>query len=371
MSVRSRLPEDLPAALALVAPGSEIRGAVEKILQAGNGALLVFADPKLLEKRGLIDGGIELRCGFTAPRVYELSKMDGAIVVSPDLATVRYAGVGLTPDPGLPSAETGMRHIAAHRTARQGGVMALAISERRGTVTLYLGEQKPRVLDPVRVVLGKADSALVTLEKFAGRLRERARLLTVHEYEGTASLSEVVGVLETFEETARIAAEVRGYLTELGEEGGLISLQLEQSTHWIPAQHEALLRDYVSEGVSYEQAEARLRALDLVRLAEGSLLARALGHERAELSEDLPLAPRGHRQLSQIPRLPDTVRLKLVEEFGSLNGLTRATEDELSRVPGVGKTRARAITRGLRRSRHLELPAEFSEGGHKTPDQFV
>ncbi len=368
MSVRSKLPEDLPAALALVAPGSEIRGAVQKILQAGNGALLVFADPEILEKRGLINSGIELRCGFTAPRVYELSKMDGAIVVSSDLATVRYAGVGLTPDPDIPSEETGMRHLAAHRTAQQSGAMALAISERRATVTLYLGGQKPRVLDPVRVVLGKADSALVTLEKFAGRLRERVRLLTVHEYEGTASLSEVVAALETFEETARIAAEVRGYLTELGQEGGLILLQLKQSTHWIPAQHQALLRDYVSESVSYEEAEARLRALETNQLSDAALLARALGYERAELSEDLPLDPRGHRQLSQIPRLPDTVRCRLVEEFGSLNRLTRATEDELSRVPGIGKTHALAITRGLRRSRQLELPAEFSEGGYKNPD---
>jgi diadenylate cyclase len=360
VSVRSKLPEDLPAALALVAPGSEIREAVEKILQAGNGALILFADPELLRDGDLVHGGFELGCGLTAPRIYELSKMDGAIVVSADLATVRYAGVGLTPDPDIPSAETGMRHLAAHRAAQQSGAMALAISERRSTVTLYLGARRPRLLDPVRVVLGKADSALVTLEKFAGRLRERARLLTVHEYEGTAPLSEVVGALETFEETARIAAEIRSYLTELGEEGGLISLQLEQSTHWIPAQRKALLRDYVSESVSYEEAEARLQALDLAQLSDGSLLARALGYERAELSEDLPLDPRGHRQLSQIPRLPDTVRRRLVEEFGSLNRLTGATEDELSRVPGVGKTRARAITRGLRRSRQLELPAEFS-----------
>lgn len=360
MSVRSKLPEDLPAALALVAPGSEIRGAVEKILQAGNGALLVFADPKLLEKRGLINGGMELGCGFTAPRVYELSKMDGAIVVSSDLATVRYAGVQLIPDPDVPSAETGMRHLAAHRTAQQSGAMALAISERRATVTLYLGAQSPRVLDPVRVVLGKADSALVTLEKFAVRLKERASLLSVHEYEGTASLSEVVAALETFERTARIAAEIRDYLTELGTEGGLISLQLEQSTHWIPAQRQALLRDYASEDVSHEEAESRLRALETNQLSDAALLARALGHERAELSEDLPLAPRGHRQLSQIPRLPDTVRRRLVEEFGSLDGLRRATEHELSRVRGVGKTRALAITRGLRRSRQLELPAEFS-----------
>ncbi len=360
MSVRSRVPEDLPSALRLVAPGSEIREAVEKILQAGNGALVLFVDPEPLGESSLIHGGIELGCGFAAPRVYELSKMDGAIVVSPDLSTVRYAGAQLTPDPGIPSAETGMRHLAVNRTAQQSGAMALAISERRGTVTLYLGAHRPRVLDPVRVVLGKADSALVTLEKFAGRLKERVRRLTVHEYEGTASLSEVAGTLETFEQTARIAAEIRGYLTELGTEGGLISLQLEQSTHWMPAQHEALLRDYVSEGVSYEEAAARLRALEPNQLSDASLLARALGRERAELSEDPPLNPRGHRQLSQIPRLPEAIRLRLVEEFGSLDGLTRATEGDLRRVPGVGKSRALAIARGLRRFRQLQLPAEFS-----------
>ena len=119
------------------------------------------------------------------------------------------------------------------------------------------------------------------------------------------------------------------------------------------------MRNYAPEDISYEEAEARLRA-STNQLSDAALLARALGHERAELLEDLPLKPRGYRQLSQVPRLHKAIRRRLVEEFGSLDGLTRTTENELSRVPDVGKTRALAITRGLQRSRQLELPAEFS-----------
>jgi diadenylate cyclase len=360
MSARSKLPDNVSAALELVAPGTEIREAIENIIRARNGALLVLADLTTLEEQRLVYGGFELGCDFAALRVYELSKMDGAIVVSPDLSTILYAGAQLAPDPTVPSAETGMRHLAAHRTARQSGALALAVSERRGTVTLYLGTHRPWVLDPVRVVLDKADSALVTLEKFTRRLREQARLLSIHEHEGTVSLSEVVSVLETFEQTVRISAEIRDYLTELGTEGGLIELQLDQAAHWIPNQHEGLLRDYVSEKVSYEEARSRLRELEAAPLPDASTLARAIGYSRSDLLDALPLSPRGYRQLSHIPRLPTGDQRRIVEHFGSLDALMRASEGELRRLRGVGRTRARAIKRGLQRSKELALPAEFS-----------
>ncbi len=352
-----RLPADLKEALELVAPGTRIRDAIENIILAGNGGLMVLADPAGLA--GLISGGMELGCDLTAMRLYELSKMDGAIVVSPDLSTIHHANAQLTPDPGVPSQETGLRHLAAHRTAQQTDALAIAISERRKVVTLYLGENRPRVLDPVGVVLGKAESALATLEKFARRLREQLRLLSVHEHEGAVALWEIAEVLETFEYTVHITERIEDYVTELGTEATLIRLQLEQATHWIPSQHEGLLRDYVSEDTSYEEAKSRLQDLDFARFSDASALARALGYRRRDLSEGLSLRPRGYRQLAQIPRLPGSVRRRLVEEFGSLEDLMHASESDLSRVRGVGKTRARAIRRGLRLSRELKLPVEL------------
>lgn len=292
--------------------------------------------------------------------------MDGAIVVSPDLFTIYRANTYLNPDPAIASGETGMRHRAAHRTAQQCGVLTLAVSERRETVTLYLGKQDPRLLDPVGAVLGKAESALTTLEKFAGRLRDEVRLLTIHEFEGSVNLKEVVEALKTFEYTVHITEEIEHYITELGEEGRLIRLQLEQSTHWIPEQHEGLLRDYVPEGVNPKGVRERLQSLSTDQLSSDNRGAKVLGYSPSELSGEVVLKTRGYRQLSQVPRLPERARERLVEEFGSLQELMKASKTKLTRAEGVGWTRAQAIKRGLERSRELQLPVELGSDSRQS-----
>jgi diadenylate cyclase len=157
--------------------------------------------------------------------------MDGAIVVSPDISAIHYANVQLSPDPSLESEETGMRHLAAHRTAQQTGSLVIAVSERRRVVSLYQGSYGPLVLEDIGVVLSKANSAIATLEKYTRRLREEARALTVHEYDGAVTLREVVGAVGTFEYSARIAEEIEAYVRELGSEGRLVEMQLEQAFH--------------------------------------------------------------------------------------------------------------------------------------------
>ena len=157
---------------------------------------------------------------FAPMRLYELAKMDGAIVVSPDLSTIHYANVQLNPDPSLESDETGMRHLAAHRTAQQTGDLVISVSERRMVVSLYRDPYGPHVLEDIGVVLSKANSAVATLEKFARRLREEARALTLHEYDGAVTLREVVSAISTFEYSVRIAEEIEAYVRELGSEVG-------------------------------------------------------------------------------------------------------------------------------------------------------
>ncbi len=359
MSQGRRLSADLKETLEFVAPGTEIRAAIENVILAGNGGLMVFADPSGLGV--VVSGGIKLSCAPTAMRLYELSKMDGAIVVAPDLSTVHYANAQLTPDSAIPSRETGLRHLAAERTARQTDALVVAISGRRGVATLYLGTHRPRVLDPVGVVLGKAESALVTLEKFARRLREQARSLSAQEYEGAVTLAEVSETLGTFEFSVRISEAIEDYVTEAGMEGALVELQLEQATHWIPRQHEALVRDYLPEDTSHEEARSRLKGLRVADLSDATKTAAALGYPDARSA--LALHPRGFRQLAQVPRLPGSVRRRLVEEFGSLEALVHASEDDLTLVRGVGETRARAIRRGLALSRELKLPVELEQPG--------
>ena len=351
---RRHLPEALADALTIVAPGTDLREAIENIIRAHNGALIVVSLPEKLERLGIISGGMKIGLEFAPMRLYELAKMDGAIVVSPDLSTIHYANVQLNPDPSLESDETGMRHLAAHRTAQQTGDLVISVSERRMVVSLYRGPYGPHVLEDIGVVLSKANSAVATLEKFARRLREEARALTLHEYDGAVTLREVVSAISTFEYSVRIAEEIEAYVRELGSEGRLVELQLEQAFHGVPEQYDALLKDYAEEGVDCKKVRKRLRELSYEELSDPVQITQLLGYGSVGQTEDFFLKPRGYRQLVGVPRLPRKVAQNLIDEFGSLEGLLDATEQELDEVDGVGQARARAIQRGLDRQRNLE-----------------
>ena len=358
MSPARNLPADLSEALMLVAPGKPLRRAIDNVIQAENGALIVVANLTRLEEQ-LISGGIEIESEFTPMRLYELAKMDGAIIVAPDMSTIYYANAQLSPDPSLPSQETGMRHLAAHRSAQQSGALIITVSERRKVVTLYLGNNQPYILEDIAVVSNRATSALTTLEKFTRRLREEARLLSIHEYDGTVTLREVVGVVSMFEYTVRIAQEVEHYVKVLGQEGRLVGMQLEQEFHRVPKPYEALLRDYVSEDNSYEEARERLEKLTLQQLAEPIEIIQALGYGQIEQPGSVFLKSRGHRQLERVPRLRGKLAQRLVEEFGSLKQLMEASEEELDKVEGVSKPQARDIHRSLRLKKEQDRSNEI------------
>jgi diadenylate cyclase len=357
---RRQLPVELAGALELVAPGTNLREGIENIIRAHNGALIVLDNPEKLERLGIISGGMKVEVEFAPMRLYELAKMDGAIVVSKNISAIHYANVQLSPDPGLPSEETGMRHLAAHRTAQQTGSLVVAVSERRRVVSLYQGSYGSHVLEDIGVVLSKANSAIATLEKFTLRLREEARGLTVHEYDGAVTLREVVGAVVTFEYSARIAEEVEAYVRELGSEGRLVEMQLEQAFHGVPEQYEALLRDYVAEEADYRSVKEELETFSAEQLSDQAQIARALGYSSVGPIEDFFIKPRGYRQLERVPRLPRRVAESLIQEFGSLKELLDATEEELDEVEGVGQARARAIQRGLERQRNLEITGEVT-----------
>ncbi|HEY8542381.1 MAG TPA: DNA integrity scanning diadenylate cyclase DisA, partial [Pseudothermotoga sp.] len=130
------IPDDLLSKIALLSPGTKLRKALDDIISANLGALLFFVDdPQKYED--IIQGGFDLDCAFSPERLYELAKMDGAIVISEDLSKILFANVHLVPDPMIPTLETGMRHRTAERVAKQTGQMVVAISKRRNVISLY------------------------------------------------------------------------------------------------------------------------------------------------------------------------------------------------------------------------------------------
>jgi diadenylate cyclase len=340
-------------AIGRIAPGTDLRQGIDDIIRSHEGALIVIGDPERLAF--LYSGGIRLEQPFTSQLLYELAKMDGAIIVDTSLSKLAYANVQLMPDPTIPSNETGTRHRTAERVAKQTDALVVSISQQRETVTVFL-EQHRYQLDPIADVLAKTNQALATLDTYRTRLEQVLTRLTALEFQNAVVLDDVLAVLQRAEMTTRMAEEIERDCVELGTEGRLIRMQLEELVGEVPEEKFAVLADYHAEGGGERIREA-LEALAQMRyheLLEFELLA-VLGHPATVNPLDYSVSPRGFRVLSHIPRLPSGVIRRVVSELSGLDAIVRASQRELEAVDGVGPVRAREIREGLRRLQEHNL----------------
>lgn len=333
--------------LRLIAPGTELREGLQRIMSSRSGALLVVGDNNDVLK--VVNGGVEVNCEFSAANLFQLTKMDGAVVTDVNLSKIRYANVHLVPDPCINTAESGTRHRTAERVAKQTGRLVISVSERMNRVTMYKDDWS-HVIQSVRVLLGKSAQALQTIEKYKARFDQVTATLTALELEDLVTLQDVVSVLQRAEMMQRIAEEIEVYLAELGTEGRLIELQLEELMTGVVREKRNVIRDYRVEerGKTVEAAERSLARLGKEELLQLTNLAQALGYSGVHDELDRPLSSRGYRILERIPRLPASVVEKVVKNFKNIQHITEATEKMLDGVEGVGKTRAHAIKEGLK-----------------------
>jgi diadenylate cyclase len=339
--------ESLLVALRLVAPGSQLREGVERILQARMGALIVVgAGPEVLS---VCSGGFLLDAEFTPQRLSELAKMDGAIILTSDCCRIVRANVHLVPDPNIPTSETGTRHRTAERVARQIDVPVLTLSEDRSEVAIHVRGLK-RAIEPTPRVLARADQALQILERYKTRLDTVSGSLSALEVEDLVTVRDVATVLQRAEMVRRIAEEIEGYVIELGADGRLVMLQLEEMVGGVEDDRRLVAKDYSVTAPDWELADAmaRLAALDDETLLDLHEVASVL-HLPSDASLETAVQPRGFRLLHKIPRLPEVVSDHVVERFASLQKIMRASETDLVQVEGVGDARARAIKDGLAR----------------------
>ena len=344
----------LLAAIAKVAPGTGLREAVDDVIRSREGALIVVGDPN--ELSFLYSGGIRLDAPFRPQMLYELAKMDGAIIVDEPIKRLAWANVQLMPDPTIPSNETGTRHRTAERVAKQTGALVVSVSQQRETVTIFVGPARYQ-LDPVAEVLAKTNQALGTLDTYRQRLEQVLTRLTALEFQNAVVLDDVLVVLQRAELTSRMAERITRDCVELGGEGRLIRLQLEELIGDVPRERDAIVRDYhvLGPGEEATAALAELATLPYQELLEFGRLAEVLGYERGVNPLDHSVAPRGYRILSHIPRLPEPLVLRVVAGLGSLGSVVRASQRELESVEGVGTVRAREIREGLRRLQEHNL----------------
>ncbi len=322
-----------------LAPGTTMRIALDRIVQQGKGGLIVLGGNKKVSAAST--GGFSLSgAHFTPARLAELSKMDGGIILDDGWSTILSANVHFSPDGSIETDETGARHRTAERLAKETGTPVVAVSEGRRVATLFYGEQKIELASPTEVA-AHINQELQSLERLRSRLDESERILSRLEITALATYRPAVTLIQRAELVQRLAAVILDRTLTLGEEGRIATVQLNDLVGGVEETKRLVVQDYLRplRAGSVGRALSRVSDLTTPELEDTSRVGKELGFSDL----DDPADPRGHRVLVKMARLPDTVREDLVRHFGSVAKMLDANLDKLTRVEGVGDTRARQL----------------------------
>jgi len=332
--------------IARIAPGTELREGLERIMRGRTGALIVLGSDRTVSS--LSSGGFNIDTEFSATRLRELAKMDGAIICDRDATRLLHAGVQLMPDASIDTNESGTRHRTAERTAIQTGFPVISVSASMSMISVYVDGTRYTVEDS-QYLMARANQAIQTLESYKKRLRSVLSSLSALEIESNVSLADVAMTLQRMEMVNRIIREVSHYVR-------LIALQLEELRAPEMTASDLILRDYLPE-TNDELIAAGVEALqnlDDMAIVDLRTIARTVGFgENPDL--EFPLQPRGFRLLAGIPSIPNAISERLVERFGSLQALMAASLEDLRAVDGVGEARARTVREQLSRMAESSL----------------
>lgn len=335
--------------LGLLAPGTPLREGLENILTAKIGALIVVGDSE--EVMNVVDGGFLINRDYSPSHLYELAKMDGAIILSKDLKKILYANSLLIPEPSIPTSETGTRHKSAERTSKQTDELVICISQRRNVISLYKGNEK-YVLRDTPSIIDRANQALKTLEKYNTVMDNAINDLNLLELDDLVTLDIVLNVIKRVEMVMRIVNEINRYISELGNEGRLISMQLEELLRGRENTELLVIKDYmqpINKKISAEIIMSSIRSLTYSDLNVVFGIANELGFTQGTNPQEISLSPRGYRIMNKIPKLPSSVVNNVVGKFKSLHDIMNSTINQLDDIEGIGELRAQAIKEGLKR----------------------
>lgn len=334
--------------LKLIAPGTPIRDGLENILKAKTGALIVISDTK--EVLDLVDGGFRLDIDYTSSRLYELAKMDGAIVLRADFKKILYANTQLIPDSSIITTETGTRHRTAERTAKQTGALVISISQRRSIITIFKGNER-YVLEDTSKVISKANQALQTVEKYKKVFDSKLSLLNEYEFNDIVTLENVIISIQRAEMVRKMVEEVERAIFELGDEGRLLEIQLKELVGDLENEELLIVKDYMSPSKKKlpDKILEEIEKLNHEDLMKSDKIAKMLGYQDFENYDEVGVYTRGYRVLNKIPRMPSNIVDNLVKSFKSFQHILAADIPQLDEVEGIGEVRARTIKQSLKR----------------------
>lgn len=351
--------EALRTTLARVAPGTHLRDGLERILRGRTGALIVLGSDRTVDS--ISSGGFDIDIVFSPTRLRELAKMDGAIVCDRDGSNILKAAVQLVPDHTIPTQESGTRHRTAERVAIQTGFPVISVSQSMQIIAIYIQGIR-HVLEGSEPILARGNQALATLERYRNRLDQVTSSLSALEIEAMVTVRDVAVVLQRQEMVRRISDEIAQYVLELGIDGRLLALQLDELSAGLGAGSDLLLKDYSelgSEPQDIEAALSRLHGFSSADMIDLGKISTVLGFTPGTDSLDAVLHPKGYRLLAGIKAVPRAVADRLVASFGGLQNLMAANIEDLMAVDGIGEQRARTVREGLSRVAESSLLDRF------------
>ena len=297
-----------------------------------------------------VDGGFRFDVEYTSSRLYELAKMDGAIILSADFKRILYANAQLIPSSDIATNETGTRHRTAERTAKQSGELVISISQRRSLITIFKGNSR-YVLEDTSKVSAKANQALQTVEKYKKVFDSKLSILNEYEFNDIVTLENVIIAIQRAEMVMKIVDEVQRAIYELGEEGRLLQMQLQELTGDLEKEELLIIKDYIAPGKKRTNTKVLedIKLLSHEELIKEQVIAKLLGYGDFDNYDEVGVYTKGYRILSKIPRMPSNIVENLVKSFKSFQHILSADIPQLDDVEGIGEVRARTIKQSLKR----------------------
>ena len=338
--------------LKIIAPGTPIRDGLENILRAKTGALLLITDKNDIIKE-IVDGGFTINEDYSSSKLYELAKMDGAIILSGDLKKILFANAQLIPSREIETTETGTRHRTAERTAKQTGELVISISQRRNIITIFKGNER-YILEDTDVVLNKANQGVQTLERYKKVFDNKLNILNEYEFNDIVTLENVIVSIQRAEMVMKIVEEIQRQIYELGNDGRLVKMQLDELIGGLEKEETLIIKDYIVPGKGRnkrtpEKVIESLENLSYEDISKESVIAKLLGYENFDNYDEVGVYTKGYRILNKIPRMPNNIVENLVDSFKSFQHILAADIESLDEVDGIGEVRARTIKQSLKR----------------------
>ena len=277
--------------------------------------------------------------------------MDGAIVLSGDFKKILYANAQLIPSHEIITSETGTRHRTAERTAKQTGELVISISQRRNIITIFKSNDR-YILENTESVLNKANQAIQTLEKYKKVFDNKLNILNEYEFNDIVTLKNVIEAIQRAEMVMKIVEEIQRQIYELGDDGRLVKMQLEELIGGLEKEEELIIKDYLVPGrkkITPEKIIEKLEELNYEELTKESSIAKLLGYENFDNYDEVGVYTKGYRILNKVPRMPSNIVENLVDSFKSFQHILAADIESLDDVDGIGEVRARTIKQSLKR----------------------